>query len=124
MKKTLAILLALVMVFAVACGDTAATEAPKTEAGSSEAAAPSGDAIKIGGLGPLTGDVSVYGIASTNGSKLAIDEINAAGGVNGQQIAFELLDEKGDPTEAVNAYNKLVDSGIVALIGDITSKPP
>lgn len=131
MKKSLVILLSLVMLFAVACSQPAAptTEAATeagdgtTEATASQETGTTGDVIKIGGLGPLTGDVSVYGIASTNGSKLALDEINAAGGINGQQVNFEVLDEKGDETEAVNAYNKLIDSGIVALIGDITSKP-
>ena len=83
-----------------------------------------GDTIKIGGLAPLTGDVSVYGIAASNGAKLAIDEINKAGGINGKQIEFILYDEKGDVNEAVNAYNKLVDQDkVVAILGDVTSKP-
>jgi len=71
----------------------------------------------------LTGSVAIYGISATNGLKLAVDEINANGGILGKQIELNLLDEKGDSTEAVNAYNKLVDWGMVALIGDITSKP-
>lgn len=81
------------------------------------------ETIKIGALGPLTGPVAVYGISATNGTKLAVDEINANGGILGKQVELNLLDEKGDPIEAVNAYNKLVDWGMVALIGDITSKP-
>ena len=86
----------------------------------------SGDSktIKIGALGPLTGDVSVYGIAATNGFKLAADEVNKAGGILGKQIELTILDEKGDVNEAVNAYNKLVDQEkVVAILGDITSKP-
>lgn len=79
--------------------------------------------IKIGGLGPLTGPVAVYGVSATNGAKLAFEEINKAGGVLGKEIEFVLLDEKGDSTEAVTAYNRLIDEGIVALVGDITSKP-
>lgn len=79
--------------------------------------------IKIGGLGPLTGPAAIYGVSSTNGSKLAFEEINANGGVLGKKIEFVLFDEKGDSTEAVTAYNKLVDSGVVAVVGDITSKP-
>lgn len=79
--------------------------------------------IKIGAVGPLTGPVAIYGISATNGLKLAIDEINTNGGILGKQVELNLLDDKGDSTEAVNAYNKLVDWGMVALIGDITSKP-
>ncbi len=84
----------------------------------------SGDTIKIGGLAPLTGDVSVYGVAVNNGVKMAVEEINAAGGVLGKQIDYIVYDEKGDATEAVNAYNKLVQSDkVVAVVGDVTSKP-
>ena len=79
--------------------------------------------IKIGGIGPLTGPLAIYGVTSTNGSKLAMDEINKNGGILGKQVEYIVLDEKGDSTEAVTAYNKLVDEGVVALIGDITSKP-
>ncbi len=84
----------------------------------------SSNTIKIGGLAPLTGDIAVYGIAASNGAKLAIDEINKAGGLLGKQIDFVVLDEKGDVNEAVNAYNKLVDQEkVVAILGDVTSKP-
>lgn len=82
-----------------------------------------GDTIKIGGLAPLTGNLSVYGIAVDNGVTLAIEEINANGGINGKQIEYIKYDEKGDKTEATNAYNKLVEDGIVALIGSVTSEP-
>lgn len=83
-----------------------------------------GNTIKIGGLAPLTGNVSVYGIATNNGIKLAVNRINKAGGVLGKQIEYICYDEKGDPTEAVTAYNKLVQiDKIVALVGDVTSKP-
>lgn len=82
-----------------------------------------GETIKIGILAPLTGNVSVYGVASSNGSKLAIDKLNAEGGILGKQIEIASEDEEGDATKAVNAYNKLVGEGIVALVGDVTSKP-
>ncbi len=82
-----------------------------------------GDTIKIGILAPLTGNVSVYGVATSNGSKLAIEKLNAEGGILGKQIEIASEDEEGDATKAVNAYNKLVGEGIVALVGDVTSKP-
>lgn len=81
------------------------------------------DVMKVGGLGPLTGPLAIYGVSSTNGSKLAMEEINKNGGILGKQVEYLVLDEKGDSTEAVTAYNRLVDEGVVALIGDITSKP-
>ena len=74
--------------------------------------------IKLGVIGPLTGDYSMYGTAVEEGAKLAAKEINAAGGVNGKQVEIIAYDSKGDKTEAVNAYNRLRDQdGIVGLIG-------
>ena len=139
---TMMLVLALLVMALAACGTAsttaattaATTKAATTAAGSSAATtaagssaattAAAGGTIKIGGLAPLTGDVSVYGIAASNGIKLAFAEINKAGGVLGKQLEYIVYDEKGDATEAVNAYNKLENQDkIVALIGDITSKP-
>lgn len=80
--------------------------------------------IKVGLITPLTGDVAVYGKAVKEAVDLCIEQVNAAGGVNGKQIKLIAYDDKGDPTEALNAYNKLVSSDqIVALIGPVTSGP-
>ncbi len=81
------------------------------------------DVVKIGGLAPLTGSLAIYGVTTTNGADLAVKEINENGGINGKKIEYTVLDTKGDATESVMAYNKLVDNGAVAVIGDITSKP-
>ena len=81
------------------------------------------ETVKIGCTAPLTGPLAIYGVTSTNGSKLAMDEINKNGGILGKQVEFTVLDSKGDPTEAITAYNRLVDEGIVAFIGDAPSKP-
>jgi branched-chain amino acid transport system substrate-binding protein len=117
MKKLLSVLLAAALVFSLtACGD-------KSSAGSAASGAATTGSILIGGLAPLTGDAAVYGTSAANGAKLALEEINAAGGVLGKKIEYNCLDEKGDPTEAVNAYNNLVSQNIVALLGDVTSKP-
>lgn len=76
------------------------------------------DVIKLGVIGPLTGDYSMYGTAVANAAKLAADEINAAGGIDGKQVKIIAYDSKGDKTEAVNAYNRLRDQDeIVGLIG-------
>lgn len=83
-----------------------------------------GETIKVGVLSPLTGDVAVYGTAVKNAVELYVNKFNAEGGVNGTPIELVILDEKGDPTEAVNAYNKLVNNDeVVAIIGDVTSTP-
>ena len=74
------------------------------------------DTIKLGAAGPLTGALAIYGVSATNGTKLAIDEINKNGGILGKQIELNLLDEKGDTTEAVTAYNKLMDWGMVPIL--------
>lgn len=91
---------------------------------SSDAASSGADTIRIGGLAPLTGSVSQYGVAVNNAVKLAVDDINAKGGILGKEIEYIPLDEKGDPDEAVRAYTNLVENkDIVALVGDVTSKP-
>ena len=113
MKKLTLMLLGLSFLI-TACGGEKEATTKKTD----EAAT-----IKIGGLGPLTGPLAIYGVTATNGSKLAFEEINKNGGILGKQVEFVLFDEKGDSTEAVTAYNRLVDEGVVALVGDITSKP-
>ena len=79
--------------------------------------------IKIGGMGPLTGSAAMYGITIENGAKLAFEEINKNGGVLGKKLEYISLDEKADPVEAVNAYNRLIDEGVSAIIGSVTSKP-
>lgn len=73
-------------------------------------------------LAPLTGGLAIYGTTASNANKLAFEEINANGGILGKSRIYCLW-WKGDSTEAVTAYNRLVDDGVVALIGDITSKP-
>ena len=74
--------------------------------------------VKFGVIGPLTGDYSLYGVAVENGAKLAAAEINEDGGVLGLDLEIIAYDSKGDPTEGVNAYNRLSQQDEVdALIG-------
>lgn len=79
--------------------------------------------VKLGVIGPLTGDYSLYGESVRDGAQLAVNEINAAGGLfdNGiTHLNLELIayDSKGDAVEGVNAYNRLVEEdGVHALIG-------
>lgn len=81
------------------------------------------ETIKIGGMAPLTGALAIYGVTTTNGAELAVKEINENGGVLGKKIEYVMLDTKGDSTEAVMTYNKLVDEKVAGIIGEVTSKP-
>ncbi len=83
------------------------------------AGSPAQDTIKVGILGPHSGEYAVYGLAVKNGAQLYIDQVNAAGGINGKQIETIVYDNKGDSTEAITAFSRMVDEGITALIGDV-----
>lgn len=79
--------------------------------------------IKIGLIAPLTGDVKTFGESTKNGFLLAIEEVNAQGGINGKQIKTFIQDDKNDPTEAQNAGSKLINQdGVKLLIGSVSSK--
>ena len=128
-KRILALLVACMMVVAVFAGCSsegnadANNDGGNTEQGGNEAVSDS-DVIVLGGLAPLTGDVSVYGIAVNNGVQIAVDEVNAAGGIDGKEVKYVVYDERGDAAEAVNAYNRLVQNdGAVAIVGDVTTNP-
>jgi branched-chain amino acid transport system substrate-binding protein len=78
--------------------------------------------IKIGGIYPLSGAVAVYGVEARNGVQLAIEEINAAGGINGKQVELVAEDDEGSPEKTVNAYKKLTTKdGVSIIIGSLTS---
>lgn len=81
------------------------------------------DVFHIGGIGPVTGSTAIYGTAVENGAQIAVDEINEAGGINGQKIEFNFQDDENDPEKSVNAYNALKDWGIQVLMGTVTSNP-
>ena len=107
-----------------ACGGSSSSTAASTAASTAgSTAAASGDTIKVGVMGPMTGDVSVYGLAVINGANLYLDQVNANGGINGKMIESITMDEQGDATQAVQCFTKMVDEGIVGLIGDVTTTP-
>ena len=113
MKKKL---ISLVLVAAMACA---------TLAGCSGAAAnnASADTFKFGGIGPITGGSAIYGTNVMNAIQIAVDEINAEGGINGYQVEFKAEDDTHDAEKSVNAYNNLKDWGMQALIGTVTTTP-
>ncbi len=77
-------------------------------------------ALKIGITGPLTGGAAIYGNAVNNAAKIAVEEINALGGI---QFAFLCEDDVHDAEKAVNAYNTLKDWGMQVSLGSVTSAP-
>ena len=76
------------------------------------------ETVRIGVIGPLTGDYALYGESVRDGAQLAVDELNAAGGVLGMTVELFAEDSEGQSDKGVNAYNKLRDKDdIHALIG-------
>ena len=129
-KRFLSLGLAMAMAASLtACGssssttETTAAAADATTAAAGESTATSGEVFKIGGIGPVTGAAAVYGLAVKNGAQIAVDEINADGGINGYQIDFQFQDDEHDAEKAVNAYNTLKDWGMQMLMGTVTSAP-
>ncbi len=82
-----------------------------------------GDVFKIGASGPLTGGAAAYGDAVNKGAQIAVEEINAAGGINGVMIEFKMEDDEHDAEKGVNAYNSLKDWGMQIMMGTVTSAP-
>ena len=120
MKRLVATALAVsVALCLAACGNT--QSGGESTDGSTTAEA--GTVWKIGGIGPVTGSAAVYGISCRNAQELAVEEINAAGGINGYPIVMKYDDDEHDAEKSVNAYNELKDWGMQMLLGTPTSGP-
>jgi branched-chain amino acid transport system substrate-binding protein len=78
---------------------------------------------RIGGIGPTTGGAAFFGQAVYNGALLAVEEINAAGGINGVPMELNFQDDEHNAEFSVNAYNALKDWGMQVLLGPTTSTP-
>ena len=111
MKKFLALMLAVLMVASMftACGKKGYTS-ENTE-------------YVIGASGPLTGPAAVYGVAVQNSAQLAVDEINAAGGLNGINFKLVMLDDKHDPANISTNYSSLLEGGMQVSLGTVTTAP-
>lgn len=79
--------------------------------------------IKIGLTGPLTGGAAIYGIAVRNAAQLAVDEINANGGLNGIEFELVMHDDKHDATTVASLYADLYEKGMQVSLGTVTTKP-
>lgn len=101
--------------------NTAGTEGAQSAA-SNNTAQSSGDVIKIGEVGSMTGEEASFGISTHQGVELALKQINAAGGVKGKKLVEELVDDQGRPDEAATAVTKLItQNGVSAIIGEVAS---
>jgi len=114
MKKFLslivaALLVATLTVAMVSCGETNYA-AENTE-------------FQIGVSGPLTGGASVYGVAVKNSAQLAVDEINAAGGLNGVMFKLVAVDDMHDATKISTNYASLYEGGMQVSLGTVTTAP-
>ena len=122
MKKVLAFTMALAMVAAsfAGCGNSSSTDAAATTAAAGEttAAVQGTGTVKIGMSGPLTGGASAYGLAVKAGMEIAVEEINAKGGL---QLEFNAQDDEADGEKAVSAYNVLKDWGMQVMAGQVTT---
>ena len=114
MKKVLAMLMVALMVAAMFTGCSSSKPATETTA----AAAATAGTVKIGMSGPLTGGASAYGLAVKAGMEVAVEEINAKGGL---QIEFNAQDDEADGEKAVSAYNVLKDWGMQVMAGQVTT---
>ena len=129
MKKFVSLSLAAMMAVSMAaCGSSSNNSSSDASSGAASAssgttASADGAVFKIGGIGPTTGGASAYGQAVQKGCELAVEEINAAGGINGVKIEFKFEDDEHDAEKSVNAYNTLKDWGMQMLVGTVTSAP-
>lgn len=114
MKKFISVMLvaAMAVTALTGCGSNSSSSSKKDA-----------DKYHIGGIGPTTGATAIYGTAVKNGAQIAVDEINAAGGINGKQIEYRFEDDQNDAEKAVNAYNTLKDWGMQMLVGTTTTAP-
>ena len=115
-KKKLALGLVLTMGLTMFAGCGNGGDATTDDSAATDGAA----AIKIGGTGPLTGGASSYGIAVKQGAEIAVEEVNAQGGL---QFELKMEDDAHDAEKAVNAYNTLKDWGMQISLSSVTSTP-
>lgn len=119
MKKLLAVVLAACTAFALAsCNNQSESDIK----GNTDGSYTSGNTeYVIGCTGPLTGDASSYGISVQEGATLAVEEINANGGLNGVKFKFDMKDDKATAADAASGYDLLYEAGMQVSLGSVTS---
>ena len=109
MKKILCLVLSLLLVGTLLFAFTACDSEDDT------------DVIKIGSIHPLTGSMAYEGQALVNAQKIAIDKINAEGGINGKMLQLKSVDSLGTAGGSATAAQKLINMNVCALTGTYTS---
>jgi len=113
-KKILSLALAVITIFSavslVSCGQEQNYASENTE-------------FYIGVSGPLTGGAATYGLAVQNAAQMAVEEINAAGGINGMKFKIVAKDDKHDPTNVTTTYSTMFEEGMQVSLGCVTTKP-
>lgn len=115
MKKFLSVMLVCVMMASAVVFASCGSNGDNYASGNTE--------FYIGCSGPLTGSAGVYGNAVKNGAQMAVDEINADGGINGVKIKFVMMDDKSDVANVSTNYNKMLEDGMQASLGCVTTNP-
>lgn len=121
MKTSTKLVAAFLAVLMSACLFTACAKQPSGGTDQENPDADKAASFFLGATGPLTGDASSYGISVKNGAQLAVQEINAAGGINGIQIFFDMKDDKATAEDAATGYDALMDAGMQISLGSVTS---
>ncbi|MDI6860832.1 MAG: ABC transporter substrate-binding protein [Caldisericia bacterium] len=112
MKRLTLILVVLMLLVGIASFNSACKPKPQVQG-----------EIKIGGVGPISGEAATFGLSTREGEELAVEEWNAKGGVLGKKIKLIFEDDKGDPTEAATVYTKLIEQDkVVGIVGTVMSK--
>lgn len=145
MKKLVALFLALILAFGCLAGctskaDTAANDTAKADTADTEkkedtadtadtassdaeeTPAATGEPIKIAYIGPLTGNYETYGRHQRQAIELAVENVNANGGINGSMVEVEWNDDKSDPNETTNlAYKVCDETDVLTVFGPFTT---
>lgn len=124
LTKLLSLVLCLAMLFSLAaCAskDDTTTDTSSDTTDTADTTSDGEKTVRLGLIGPMTGDNANYGTSTRDGAQIAVDEINEAGGVNGYTFVLDTQDSQGDPDSAVSAYGKLMDSGMNVSLGCVLS---
>ena len=124
LTKLLSLVLCLAMLFSLAaCAskDDTTTDTSSDTTDTADTTSDGEKTVRLGLIGPMTGDNANYGTSTRDGAQIAVDEINEAGGVNGYTFKLDAQDSQGDPDSAVSAYGKLMDNGMDVSLGCVLS---
>jgi branched-chain amino acid transport system substrate-binding protein len=122
MRLSRRLLLAVFAVALAACEQKKPAEGAAPQAGGAPASGGQGERILLGHVGSMTGNEATFGDSSDKGIRLAVEEVNAAGGVKGRQLALKTYDDQGKPEEAsVAATRLIVQDKVAVLLGEVAS---